>query len=86
MAVAEREKRETFCFCCGRPLARKEVAATLTDSRIPEWDLRSFANMTIHIGTCCWESRKQWLQQGIRGAVEREEQSLRQGMMTQDMT
>lgn len=76
---AEKEKLETFCMCCGDPLARKDLGATMQDPRVPEWQEGTFMQITaFHICKKCWLERKQWLAAGIRGAVTRQEERLKE--------
>lgn len=77
--VAERVKRETFCIACGMPISRAEMGLTAADTKAAEWQDCLFANVTLHFCTLCWNERKQWLTEGIRGAVEREERALKDG-------
>jgi len=65
------KKPETFCLFCGMPMAREEMGVTISDPRAAEWDEKTFANVVVHGCSSCWKERKQWLEQGIRGADER---------------
>ena len=74
------EKKETFCICCGLPKARREMGLTAVDQRAPIWQMCTFANVTLHFCSKCWTEREGWLKDGIRGASEREEAQLRNGV------
>jgi len=78
--AAEREKKETFCIACGFPKSRKEMGLTASDPRAAEWQRIAFCKVDLHFCNDCWEERKLWLTDGIRGAAEREEEFLRSGM------
>ena len=71
------EKLETFCICCGDPIPRKEMGLTVTDDRAPQWEDKTPLKITLHFCASCWETRKLWLTQGIRGAVERKNARLK---------
>jgi hypothetical protein len=71
------EKRETWCMGCGDPITRSDMGLTAIDERAAEWGETDFCKVKLHFCRSCWNERKEWLKEGIRGAVERQEAKVR---------
>jgi hypothetical protein len=73
----------TICLGCGRPLKKHERAFRVRDEGAIDYDERDPIDFLGHWCSDCKERMLKWLEQGIRGAVNREK-DLQKALSLQD--
>jgi hypothetical protein len=69
----EQEKPIAVCFRCYMPLTRKQIAATILEGTMIEWEERKPGTIKdAHLCADCRDTTKKILEGGVRAAVKRQ--------------